>query len=171
MKDLSLQKLSICILLCLCTLLFTACFGGSSEGGNEEPDNDNEIINPDPEIKEEDKHYHSYKIDNSASTVNCTDDGVIVWICDCGYSCSEPAKAFGHIIVTENKKEPTCTTDGNEIYERCTRSNCTYTTYVAIPALQHDLRYHDDIKPTCTDNGYVNIANCTSGSVTIAIRL
>ncbi len=59
---------------------------------------------------------------------------------------------LGHNLVYSNKKEPTCTINGYEAYEKCTR--CSYTTYKIIPALGHKESYWIiDTSPTCLNTG------------------
>ena len=46
---------------------------------------------------------------------------------------------LGHNLVHHNAKAPTCTEVGWEAYDTCSR--CGYTTYVEIPALEHDWEF------------------------------
>lgn len=61
----------------------------------------------------------------------------------------------GHDIKQAAKVEATCTEDGHEAYEYCTRGD--YTTYdeatMLLPALGHTEVIGEIIKPTCTEEG------------------
>lgn len=51
--------------------------------------------------------------------------------------------------------EPTCEKWGTEEYYRCSNEGCDYCTdYNGIPALGHDLKWHEQCKATCTEDGY-----------------
>ena len=51
--------------------------------------------------------------------------------------------------------EPTCEKWGNEEYTKCSNEGCDYhTDYNGLPALGHDLQWHDPYDATCTEDGY-----------------
>ena len=58
-------------------------------------------------------------------------------------------------------KAPTCTEIGWDAYDTCSRSGCNYTTYVELPALNHDLVNHEAKAPTCTEIGWDAYDTCS----------
>ena len=51
--------------------------------------------------------------------------------------------------------EPTCERWGTEEYKKCSNQGCDYhTDYNGVPALGHDLQWHDACDATCTEDGY-----------------
>ena len=56
-------------------------------------------------------------------------------------------------------KAPTCLDIGWNEYDTCSR--CNYTTYAELPALNHDLVYHDAKAPTCLDIGWNEYDTCS----------
>lgn len=85
-----------------------------------------------------DKAEHSFTVNAEKSTVSCTDDGVVVYECECGYSYQEIEEAWGHTIETLNAKDPACTEEGVTAGEVCTREGCDYKKGAdVIPATGH----------------------------------
>ena len=80
--------------------------------------------------------------------------------CSGGYAtCTSPGVCAacggsyygGHDLVQHAAKAPTCTEIGWDAYETCSR--CDYTTYVELPALNHDYQAVT-VDPTCEADGY-----------------
>ncbi|MDE6274813.1 MAG: leucine-rich repeat domain-containing protein, partial [Clostridiales bacterium] len=85
-----------------------------------------------------DKAEHSFTVNAEKSTVSCTDDGVVVYECECGYSYQEIEEAWGHTLETLDAKAPTCTEEGVTAGEVCTREGCGYKKGAeVIPATGH----------------------------------
>ena len=80
---------------------------------------------------------HKAVIDEEVPAL-CEDDGLTEGshceVCNKVLIAQEPIKAEGHQIVYQDSKRPTYTGVGWEAYEACT--NCGYSTYVEIPALE-----------------------------------
>ena len=68
----------------------------------------------------------------------------------------EEISATGHnLTITVARVEPTCEKWGNEEYKRCSNQGCDYhTDYNGLPALGHDLQWHERYDATCTEDGY-----------------
>lgn len=64
----------------------------------------------------------------------------------------------GHDIQNHEGKEATCTEDGYDAYETCSR--CDYTTLSVIPALGHDYIYFEGKEATCQNSGYYPYHKC-----------
>ena len=82
----------------------------------------------------------------------CTVKGHTIYTCECGDSyISDYVDALGHDRVHHEGKAATCTENGWEAYDDCSR--CDYTTYKEIAATGH--HYTDTVTaPTCTEQGY-----------------
>lgn len=76
----------------------------------------------------------------------------------------EIIEALGHDLVHYDELAPTCTEDGHNAYDACTR--CSYTTYEKVDMLGHDLVHHDGLSPTCTEDGHNAYDTCTRCSYT-----
>lgn len=80
------------------------------------------------------KHQHNYKEEVISPT--CLSEGYTIHKCECGESYKDSiVNALGHDLKHIDKKEPTCTVEGYEAYDKCTR--CDYTTFKGIPATDH----------------------------------
>lgn len=80
---------------------------------------------------------HTFELNLAKSTVSCTQDGVAVYECKCGFSYRENEKA-GHNIVYSEGKEATCTEDGATPRGECNRFDCDYVIESqVIPATGH----------------------------------
>lgn len=66
--------------------------------------------------------------------------------------------ASGHKTVKHDAKPATCTEAGWNAYETC--ENCDHTTYVEIPATDHNY-VEQIIEPTCTKDG-CTLHTCTN---------
>ena len=68
----------------------------------------------------------------------------------------EEISATGHnLTITVARVEPTCERWGNEEYKKCSNQGCDYhTDYNGLPALGHDLQWHERYDATCTEDGY-----------------
>ena len=64
-----------------------------------------------------------------------------------------------HNLIYHGKKEPTCTEIGCEEYVEC--SECTYSTYKELPALDHDLTTHEAKEPTDKEVGWKEYVTCS----------
>lgn len=70
-------------------------------------------------------------------------------------------KEVGHELIHHNKLEPTCTQNGYEAYDTC--SKCNYTTYEELPPKGHTpSEWIVDIYPTCVTEGkrYIKCIVC-----------
>ena len=88
------------------------------------------------EIEKADHTYGEWTVKTAAT---CTTDRVESRTCSvCGKEETNTVEnsALGHDKVTHEAKAATCTENGWEEYETCTR--CDYTTYTVIPATGHD---------------------------------
>lgn len=79
----------------------------------------------------------------------------------CSHYCGktegyEEIPATGHnLSITVPRVEPTCEKWGSEEYKKCSNQGCDYhTDYKGLPALDHDLQWHERCEATCTEDGY-----------------
>ncbi len=79
----------------------------------------------------------------------------------CAHYCGknegyEEISATGHsMTITVPRVEPTCERRGTEEYKKCSNQGCDHhTDYNGVPALGHDLQWHDRYDATCTEDGY-----------------
>ena len=115
------------------------------------------------------KASHKYGLWVEEVSATCELDGVIAH-----YECSSCHKYFdinkneinnlvinklGHNLIHHERLDPTCTEDGHEEYDTCTR--CDYTTYKTINKLGHDLVHHERLDATCTSIGYEAYDECS----------
>lgn len=87
----------------------------------------------------------------------CEEDGYKVTVCkNCAAELfREEYKALGHDIEHRDGKAVTCTENGWNAYEACTR--CAYSTYEEIPATGHE--YAETVtEPLCTVPGKIHHA-------------
>ena len=85
----------------------------------------------------------------TGGTATCTTKAVCE-VCKVEYGEKDPNN---HALEHRPAKAPTCTKPGWNAYEGCTRRGCGYTTYRAIPALNHDYQAVT-VEPTCETDGY-----------------
>ena len=70
----------------------------------------------------------------------------------CNYTTTyQELPALNHDLEQHEAKAPTCTEIGWDAYDTCSR--CDYTTYVELPALNHDYQAVT-VDPTCEADGY-----------------
>lgn len=98
--------------------------------------------------------------DVAAKEPTCTEVGWKAYK-RCAHYCGkiegyEEISATGHsMTITVPRVEPTCEKWGSEEYKKCSNKGCDYhTDYNGLPALGHDLQWHDRYDPTCTEDGY-----------------
>ena len=98
--------------------------------------------------------------DVAAKEPTCTEIGWKAYK-RCAHYCGkiegyEEISATGHsMTITVPRVEPTCEKWGSEEYKKCSNKGCDYhTDYNGLPALGHDLQWHDRYDPTCTEDGY-----------------
>lgn len=98
--------------------------------------------------------------DVAAKEPTCTEVGWKAYK-RCAHYCGkiegyEEISATGHsMTITVPRVEPTCEKWGTEEYKKCSNPGCDHhTDYNWVPALGHDLQWHDRCDPTCTENGY-----------------
>ena len=83
---------------------------------------------------------------------SCTDAGVKTFTCGvCGETKTAAIDALGHNIVNHEAQAPTCTANGWDAYETCTR--CNYNTKVEKPAISHSFEWVIDKQPTLDEVG------------------
>ena len=83
----------------------------------------------------------------TGGTATCSTKAVCE-VCGKEYGEKDPNN---HDLVQHEAKAPTCTEIGWDAYETCSR--CDYTTYVELPALNHDYQAVT-VEPTCEADGY-----------------
>ena len=98
--------------------------------------------------------------DVAAKEPTCTEIGWKAYK-RCAHYCGkiegyEEIPATGHsMTITVPRVEPTCERRGTEEYKKCSNQGCDHhTDYNGLPALGHDLQWHDRYDPTCTEDGY-----------------
>ena len=98
--------------------------------------------------------------DVAAKEPTCTENGWKAYK-RCAHYCGktegyEEIEKTGHSMTIHFPRvEPTCEKWGTEEYYRCSNHGCDYCTdYNGIPALGHDLKWHEQCKATCTEDGY-----------------
>ncbi len=98
--------------------------------------------------------------DVAAKEPTCTEVGWKAYK-RCAHYCGkievyEEISATGHsMTITVPRVEPTCEKWGSEEYKKCSNQGCDHhTDYNGLPALGHDLQWHDRYDPTCTEDGY-----------------
>ncbi len=98
--------------------------------------------------------------DVAAKEPTCTEVGWKAYK-RCAHYCGktegyEEISATGHsMTITVPRVEPTCERWGNEEYKKCSNQGCDHhTDYNGVPALGHDLQWHDRYDATCTEDGY-----------------
>ncbi len=72
---------------------------------------------------------------------------------DCDYFETHTLDALGHDKVQHEAKANTCTEIGWEAYETCNRTDCTYSTYVEIPAAHNFSNWTQTVAPKCEEKG------------------
>ncbi len=91
---------------------------------------------------------------DAVDTANCTGGTAtcsakaVCEVCGGKYGEKDPNN---HDLEQHAAKAPTCTEKGWDAYETCSR--CDYTTYVELPALNHDYQAVT-VEPTCETDGY-----------------
>lgn len=83
------------------------------------------------------EHEHNLGEREIVKDPTCTSDGVYKIECeDCGEVVEEGKIAsLGHDAVYHGEKSATCKSVGHKAYEEC--KNCSYTTYLEIPKIEH----------------------------------
>ncbi len=109
-------------------------------------------------------HVHANQSEENYLEATCTHEGyyeVVLFCIDCWQEVSRtpvviPAKS--HELEHHDAKAVTCTERGWDAYDTC--KNCSYTTFVEIPAPGHvQDEWIIDIAPTCTTAGEKHV-NC-----------
>ena len=67
--------------------------------------------------------------------------------------------ALGHDYIDHDGKAATCTVDGWEAYQTCSR--CDYTSFELVSALGHDYIYHEGKAATCMKPGWEPYETCS----------
>ena len=108
----------------------------------------------------------------------CTEDGSYDLVTYCSHCHQELERqlitipALNHDIVEHDGKAATCTENGWQAYQTCTR--CNYTTYQEIPAtgrVHTATREENRIDPTCTEDGsYDLVTYCVDDNVTLSVE-
>ena len=93
-------------------------------------------------------------VHHEAKAPTCTEIGWNAYeTCSrCDYSATPLLPVLNHDLVHHEAKAPTCTEIGWNAYETCSRCDYT-TTYVELPALNHDYQAVT-VEPTCEADGY-----------------
>ena len=95
------------------------------------------------------KHKHSYT--SVVTDPTCTEEGYTTYTCKCGDTYVDDYVDPAHTLVNHKAKNATCTEPGNGAYVAC--SKCSYSTYVATPALGHDYKSEVIKNPTMEEAG------------------
>ncbi|MBQ8772552.1 MAG: leucine-rich repeat protein, partial [Clostridia bacterium] len=101
---------------------------------------------------------HSYK--SVVTDPTCIEQGYTTHTCICGDSFMDTyVDATGHDEISHDAQTATCTEIGWNEYVTC--SNCDYTTYVEVPATDHDCK-SIVTSPSCSSRGYTTYTcvNC-----------
>lgn len=103
-------------------------------------------------------HTPSSPVHENETAPTCTADGsydAVVSCVVCNHEISREmvtVSALGHSLEHHEAQAATCTQDGWEDYETCSR--CEYTTYQMTPALEHSYDAGEITTPaTCTEDG------------------
>ena len=81
---------------------------------------------------------HMYSAWSLVTAATCTSDGAEQSVCSvCGKTETRVIPALGHALVLHEAKAVTCTEDGWDAYQKCSR--CDFSTYSGISATGHDL--------------------------------
>ncbi len=144
-----LTKIILLLAMILCIISFSACRNIGNGGQNDNSDNAT--------------HNHNFENYVSNNDATCTADGTKTGKCSCGQSstvCDE-GSALGHALTVHCEgKVPTCTMDGWDSYDKCSR--CTYSpNYTYLASLGHDLIYNEEKPATCTEPGYSEHDTCS----------
>ena len=85
---------------------------------------------------------HTWNNGEITTEPTCTKTGVKTFTCTVCTTATktEDVKALTHDLKTHQAKAPTCLEIGWNEYVACEREGCDYTTYVELPALQHNYR-------------------------------
>ena len=105
------------------------------------------------EYGEKDPNNHDL-VHHDAKAPSCTEIGWNAYeACSrCNYTTTyQELPALNHDLEQHAAKAPTCTEIGWDAYDTCSR--CDYTTYVELPALNHDYQAVT-VDPTCEADGY-----------------
>ena len=126
------------------------------------------LMSPDIFLPSEDGHEYikdqilnSLRLNHvcSGNPATCEEDSV------CQFCHKLLEEALGHDIINHEAKEATCTENGWEAYETCSR--CDHNTYVEIPALGHNEVVIPSVAPTCTETGLTEGLKCDRCNVVL----
>ena len=97
-------------------------------------------------------HGHNY-VGAVTKDSTCTELGVMTYTCtyDGSHTYEEAIALKAHTTVEVSYKAPTCEDAGHEAYEYC--SECTYTTFISIPATDHDFDKSNGVLTRPVKNG------------------
>ena len=109
--------------------------------------------------KRPDPHVHAFGEWETVIPATCTEKGEECRFCACGESESRQTDPLGHDAVEHAGKAATCTDEGWEEYQTCTR--CDYSTYKELPANGHTEVTDAAVAPTCTDEGLTEGKHCS----------
>ena len=109
---------------------------------------------------------HEYKeLVSIVTPATCTSAGKAVFMCVCSKTAEleTPVDPDNHDLIHHEAKTPTCTENGWDEYDTCSR--CDYTTFVSIDKVAHTegtAVKENVIVPTCEDDGsYDEVVYCT----------
>lgn len=109
-------------------------------------------------------HKHEHK-DEIIEEATCTTDGSYYDIDFCPVCGRENSRtkvtteALGHDFIHHEGKAATCTENGYEAYDTCSR--CDYTTYTVIEATGHTEVIDAAVPATCTESGLTQGKHCS----------
>lgn len=121
-------------------------------------------------------HQHINTREDNRIEPTCTEDGsyILVYYCEDDKAIISTEKivlpALGHDLIHHKGQEATCTEDGYEEYDTCSR--CDYSTFKTIAATGHQhiaMREENRIEATCTEDGsYDLVSYCEDDNVVIS---
>lgn len=106
---------------------------------------------------------HAWNDGEITTKPTCTEVGVKTFTCTVCQTATktENVNPLMHDIKVSDSKVPTCTEIGWNAYATCNRAGCDYTTYVEIPALDHNRVQHEAQAATCTEKGWNAYETCS----------
>ena len=155
-NDAKAKTFCMILLVVLMATLFAVALVGCVKGdgqGNVSGSNDN------PGSGQNSNCRHVYVVDKAVSP-SCTEVGLTegMHCSQCGqvFEAQNEVPALGHDLTQHAGKQFTCSENGWEAYEDCSR--CNYTTRVDIPA--HHIEVIDEGTATCTEGGLTEGSHC-----------
>ena len=179
----SLLLITLTGLLSACSFKFNFGSSNGQSGANSSSQNpDSSSSSSDRTSSSSSSSFHTHTpaepVEEYRMEPTCTEDGSYDSVTYCSHCHQELERqlitipALNHDIVEHDGKAATCTENGWQAYQTCTR--CNYTTYQEIPATGHvhtATREENRIDPTCTEDGsYDLVTYCVDDNVTLSVE-